>query len=334
MSQVASVERIIYTYHLNPCSVHLQIIIAYVSIATLSGCSLSFITFIRVEPIDPHSGQYMFTLSVKAGGLERTLCDPVVMKLFTGPHQLDFAAFVFPPKASLPADCLFCLRVWLRTGHADHRLFAENELWIGKNPDFRTIGDAYFAQLTSGAHFMLVYQGLVGKALVKFVVRWNVTDGNLYKITLEYEAGGVGRILLDDCRIRLDEGCDPQTIAFVIYSVPIKSTPPNASHRLRLWIRTPASSQSPSSSATSLPNQSFIYQRLWKSDDFKLGSELNFGALSSKVVMGVQDARGPQVERKPQNTSTSTVARTPQRIAEDGHSGMHSYFDDRSGNAL
>lgn len=47
---------------------------------------------IRVEPVDSHSGQYTFTLSVKAGGIERSICDPVVMKLFSGPHQLDFAA--------------------------------------------------------------------------------------------------------------------------------------------------------------------------------------------------------------------------------------------------
>jgi hypothetical protein len=49
-----------------------------------------FVVSIRVEPVDPHSGQHTFTLSVKAGGVVRTLCDPVVMKLFSGPHQLDF----------------------------------------------------------------------------------------------------------------------------------------------------------------------------------------------------------------------------------------------------
>jgi len=307
-------ERIIYTYHLNACSVHLQIIIA-------------------VESVDPHSGQHTFTLSVKAGGIERTLCDPVVLKLSSGPRQLDFAAFVFPPKTSLPADCLFCLRVWLRTGQVDHRLFADNELWIGKNPDFRTISDAYFAQVTDGAPFRLVYQGLVGKALVKFTIRWDLTDGNLYKITLEYEAGGAGRILLDDYDIRLDEDCNPHTIAFVIYSVPVKSTPPNASHRLRLWIRTPVTPTSPSSSAGSLPNPnpSYIYQRLWKSDEFKLGSELNFGALSSKVVMGVHDARGPRVEMKPQDTST--VVRMS-HMSVGGLSRTRSDSDDRSGNTV
>lgn len=45
-------------------------------------------------------------------------------------------------------------------------------MWIGKDPDFRTIALASFAQFTSGAPFMLVYQGFVGKAQVAFIVRY------------------------------------------------------------------------------------------------------------------------------------------------------------------
>src|ERR1700691_5411965 len=256
MSQVASVERIIYTYHLNPCSVHLQIIIAYVSIATLSGCSfhhLSFIIFIRVEPVDPHSGQYMFTLSVKAGGLERTLCDPVVMKLFTGPHQLDFAALcvaivgkgrlaiiLTKNPVSFPRKLVFRLTVYFACGSG----FA---LVTQTTVSSRKMSFGLAKTRTSGLSEMLILPssqvahiscfsikdslekpwsnlslGLLRQyhdeksGLLKRAPRWNVTDGNLYKITLEYEAGGVGRILLDDCHIRLDEGCDPQTIAFVL----------------------------------------------------------------------------------------------------------------------
>jgi hypothetical protein len=128
---------------------------------------------------------------------------------------------------------LYSLRVWLRAGQVDHRLFAD-EIWIGKNPDFRAIGDASFAQLTGGAPFMLVYQGLVGKARVNFIIRfatmplvwwpvllkcvsrWNLCEGDMYKISLEYEAGGVGSILFDDFCIHLDTECDPQAIAFVV----------------------------------------------------------------------------------------------------------------------
>jgi hypothetical protein len=43
--------------------------------------------------VNTHSDEYAFALSVKTGGVERTICDPVILKLFThGPSQLDFAA--------------------------------------------------------------------------------------------------------------------------------------------------------------------------------------------------------------------------------------------------
>ena len=117
----------------------------------------------------------------------------------------------------------------------------------------------------------------------------------------------------------------------LISTVPITSTPPNASHRLRLWIRTPASSSSPASSLNSLQNPSFIYQRLWKSDSFKLGSGLNFEVLSKKFVMGVRDARGPRIESIPQKTPT--VGRTPQWIGENR--SLTTPFDtDNNGNVM
>lgn len=114
----------------------------------------------------------------------------------------------------------------------------------------------------------------------------------------------------------------------LVSSVPVTSTPPNASHRLRLWIRTPVATVSSSSSVISHEQQSYIYQRLWKSDNFKLGSELNFETLSSKLVMGVRDARGPQVQMI--SRETSTAAKTP-RIVDDEKTS--SYYD-RRGTAL
>jgi hypothetical protein len=72
--------------------------------------------------------------------------------------------------------------------------------------------------------------------------------------------------------------------------------PPGASHRIRVWLRTPFVSLSPASSAVS-SGESYIYQRIWKSDEFKLGAGLNFEALSSKLVMGVRDPDSPRVER-------------------------------------
>lgn len=47
---------------------------------------------IRVEPFNLQSNQYTFSLSVKAGDVERTLCAPVVLNLFIDPSQLDFVA--------------------------------------------------------------------------------------------------------------------------------------------------------------------------------------------------------------------------------------------------
>ena len=38
--------------------------------------------------------------------------------------------------------------------------------------------------------------------------------GNSYKYSMGYEANGVGDLLFDDVRLRLDE--DPQAISFVI----------------------------------------------------------------------------------------------------------------------
>ena len=44
--------------------------------------------------------------------------------------------------------------------------------------------------------------------------RWKSLGANWYKYSMGYEANGVGDLLFDDIRLRLDE--DPQTISFVI----------------------------------------------------------------------------------------------------------------------
>ena len=54
---------------------------------------------------------------------------------------------MFPGKVSVPAGCLWSLRVWRRVNGIDHRLFGEDDLWIAKDPDFNAIGDASFARL-------------------------------------------------------------------------------------------------------------------------------------------------------------------------------------------
>jgi len=78
---------------------------------------------------------------------------------------------VFPGKTSIPVGCLWSLRVWLRSNGVDHRLFGEDELWVGKDPDFNAIGDASFARLKQHDQGVQTYLGFVGRAAVTFTVR-------------------------------------------------------------------------------------------------------------------------------------------------------------------
>ena len=161
-----------------------------------------------------------------------------------------FSSFsVFPGKASAPAGCLWSLRVWLRVNSVDHRLFGEDELWVAKDPDFNAIADASFARLRNLDGGEQVYHGCVGKALVTFIIRyvvyiiptikasegswysktslmcvflfyfirWECISNKLYKYSLMYEASGVGDILFEDFRLRLDG--DPRGVTFLILYV-------------------------------------------------------------------------------------------------------------------
>jgi hypothetical protein len=249
---------------------------------------------VLVEPEADQPNHYTLSLSMKFGHVERALCDPVTLRLSIDPRRLDFSVFIFPPRTCLPAGCLYNLRVWLQTAGIDHRIFSDNDLWIGRDPDFLSVGDASFAVLRNATQDMLIYQGIVGRAHVSFIIRWKLVEVGLYGLSLEYEAGGAGRTLFKDYYMRLD--CEPQIVSFMIYVIPVTSTPPGASHRLRFWLRTPFISNSPASSAVS-QSESYIYQRIWKSDDFKIGAGLNFDALGSKVVMGVRDPDSPRIER-------------------------------------
>ncbi|KIJ69784.1 hypothetical protein HYDPIDRAFT_77734 [Hydnomerulius pinastri MD-312] len=271
-----SQEAVTYTYSLNAGNAPLQ-----------------FFVLVESEPDRPN--HYTFSLSMKVGHVERAVCKSVTMRLSIDPRQLDFALFAFPPRSSLPVGCLHHLRVWLRTAGIDHRIFGDNDLWVGKDPDFRSIGDASFAILRNATQDMLIYQAVVGRAHVSFIVRWRLVEVGVYALSLDYEAGGAGRTLFDDYHLRLD--CEPQTVSFMIYSIPVTSTPAGASHRIRFWMRTPHVSLSPASSIASGPAESYVYQRLWKTDDFKLGANLNFEALGSKLITGVRDPNSPQSDR-------------------------------------
>ena len=136
--------------------------------------------------------------------------------------------------------------------------------------------------------------------------RWESISNKLYKYSLMYEASGVGDILFEDFRLRLDG--DPRAVKFVIlyalnfninillahfflflYSTtPNVSMPAGASHKLRVWIQSlvPLNSADTSTSYVLPFNDSYIYQRIWKCDSFKIGGRLEFETLGSKMTMG------------------------------------------------
>ena len=82
---------------------------------------------------------------------------------------------------------------------------------------------------------MLLYKIVVGRALVDFIIRcatahasplivfsqtfvprWRQVVGhvNVYSLSLEYDGGGVGRVLFSDLIVTLD--CAPEHLSFVL----------------------------------------------------------------------------------------------------------------------
>lgn len=283
-------ERYLYTYSLLAASTPLQFLIT-------------------VEPVSgkPEPGEYTFKLSFRANGVERSLGEPIIRRLHVDPRSLNFAVFVFPGKTSIPPGSLWSFRVWLRVSGIDHRLFGGDDLWVGKDLDFNTVSEASFARLKSVDARTQLYHGFVGKALVTFIIRWQRVYENMYKYAMAYEASGVGGSLFDDIQLRIDG--DPRTVTFLIYTVPIASTPIGASHRIRVWIKSLINiSADEPTIAFALPfNDSHIYQRIWKSDIFKVGARLDFQSLGSKTIMGFSSG-GPQTIV---STSLPDVGRKP-----------------------
>ncbi|KIK64842.1 hypothetical protein GYMLUDRAFT_160769 [Collybiopsis luxurians FD-317 M1] len=263
-------ERYQYTYNLIAGSAPLQFLVS-------------------VEPANgkPVAGKYFFRLSLKVDKTERQLAEPICLNLTVDPRKLEFVVFVFPGKSTIPAGCLWSYRVWLRVNFVDHRIFGDDELWVGKDPDFSAITDASFARLKTLNSNAQIYDGVVGRARVQFIIRWTHIAEGLYKYTLEYESAGVGGTLVEDFRLGILG--DPRSVSFLIYTVPMSSMPAGASHRIRVWLKTllPFRSQDNQSSNISLPfNDSYVYQRIWKSDSLKLGARLDFFTLGSKMIMG------------------------------------------------
>jgi len=276
---------------------------------------------ISVEPDSgkPKPGKYTFRLSFKTNGIERSLGEPTTRNLNADPRKLEFIVFIFPGKSGLPTGSLWSLRVWLRVNFVDHRLFGDDELWVAKDPDFNSIGEASFARLKSADAGEQVYQAYVGRALVSFIIRWKLISNKIYKYSMEYEANGVGDSLLEDFKLRLDG--DPRAISFLIFTIPSNSVPVGASHKLRLWIRSLVQLPTADPTSYSLPfNDSYIYQRIWKCDNFKIGSRLDFQSLGNKMVMAF-----------PSGIPETIVTPNPPPPSEDLHSPRSIYKEKRGG---
>jgi hypothetical protein len=91
---------------------------------------------------------------------------------------------------------------------------------------------------------------------------------------------------MDDLRLRV-EG-DPRRVAFLVYTVPVRSVPAGASHRLHVWLKTRW--DDPSAGAL---DDSYVYQRVRRSDTFKISARLDFEVLWPRIIMG-SPAGSPQ----------------------------------------
>jgi len=139
---------------------------------------------------------------------------------------------------------------------------------------------------------MLLYKIAVGRTLIDFIVRWQKIFDRVYSLSLEYDGCGVGRVLFGDVVVGLD--CPPEHMDFVIYTIPVSSTPRGATHRIRLWLRAPVQAAPTSSQAADLSLTKFIYQRIWSTDSFKVGNCLDFSALGPKLILGAPIDDGPR----------------------------------------
>lgn len=233
---------------------------------------------IAVVPVEGKPNHYTFSLSFKAGGIHRSICEPVTLKLAFDPQQLTFSVFLFPPKTSLPRKCLYSLRVWLHHQNVDQRIFADDALWVGTNPNFAAIPGATLATAWYQAPDRQHYKCLVGRAEVNFILSWECLKENVYALTLEYEAGGVGKALVENMVVRLD--FPPRDLGCHIYTIPLDSKPIGATHRVRVWLRAPSLFDSEED-----PHRSYTYQRIWSTDEFRVGGFLDFSDIDPKRVI-------------------------------------------------
>ncbi|KAG8821880.1 hypothetical protein FRC19_007087 [Serendipita sp. 401] len=173
-----------------------------------------------------------------------------------------------------------------------HRIFSDESLWVGKDPPFASIQQVALTQQgpptipstnrNEPDVIRKTYKGYVGRAPCDFVViikSINIT-GSVWGISVEYQAGGISRLLFEQIKVRLH--CRLEDIRFIIYTVPIDSSIPYSNHRVRVWIK----------------GLDGAHIRLFKSDEFRLGSQLAFEPLThgpGHVVFATRDRSTPTI---------------------------------------
>ncbi|CAE6461474.1 unnamed protein product [Rhizoctonia solani] len=214
------------------------------------------------------------TLTCQAGGVERIMGEPQIVQLDTNPTQANFIIYVIP-RESIPLNSLFKFRVWLSSPEFQVRLWAEDEFWIGAQLPFPSIPGAHLARLTHASPLFHTYHGTVGAASLVYTVCIDrvpyAPTRDEYLITLRYSAGGIGRELCSNIRLRLS--CSLEEISFIIYSIRQNSEPKKGRHKFRLWVRSANGG---------------ICQRLWAGDDLCMGKDLEFQAVQQGTVIFAQ----------------------------------------------
>lgn len=99
------------------------------------------------------------------------------------------------------------------------------------------------------------------------------------------------------------------TLYFIFSTIPVQSMPPGATHRIRVWLKSLVPLTTDPAIAHPLPfGDSYIYQRLFKLDEFKVGGRLEFNALGNRLVMAFPHCDGPE---------TISMARAPVKLEKE-----------------
>jgi len=87
--------------------------------------------------------------------------------------------------------------------------------------------------------------------------------------------------------VRLD--FPPEKLSCHIYTIPLISKPAGATHRIRVWLKSP----SPFNAEEDL-YPSHTYQRIWSTDEFRVGGYLDFMDIDpSRVVLAAPVEKPP-----------------------------------------